>query len=112
LSPLLERRVHSETTMIETGNTYPTPADMAERWTRLSREIAEARIARGHGSERAARTGELVILGSGIAHFDFTADAEAEIRSADHVFYCLYDRVTLIWLNRLRPDAFDLKVLY
>lgn len=101
--------------MTGTGSAYPTAADMAERWTRLSHEMAETRSARGvrqDGINGASPKGELVILGSGIAHFDFTADAEAEIRSADHVFYCLYDRVTLIWLNGLRPDAFDLKVLY
>lgn len=88
--------------------TYPTPESMAARWATLAREIAAAR---GEGACKAG-PGRLVVLGSGMSHSDFTRDVEPEIQSADYVFYCLYDRVTQVWLGRLRPDAFDLTVLY
>jgi hypothetical protein len=57
-------------------------------------------------------TGELLILGSGLAHYDLMIADEAEILRADRVFHCLYDRVTHVWLRALRPDAIDLKILY
>lgn len=95
--------------MTETARTYPTPAAMAERWTALAAAIAQA--SQEPRSEDGPR-GNLVVLGSGLAHVDLTIDTEPEVRSADHVFYCIYDRVTQVWLNRLRPDAYDLTLLY
>jgi len=67
----------------------------------------------GAGSLSAtAKKGELLVMGSGLSRMDFTIDAEEEIRSADVVFYCLYDSLTKLWINGLRPDAMDLAVLY
>ena len=34
------------------------------------------------------------------------------IREADHVFFCVADPATSVWLKALRPDAYDLYVLY
>jgi Tetrapyrrole (Corrin/Porphyrin) Methylases len=83
----------------------PTTETMIERWNNLARSISTAE----YSSE--AR-GELIVLGSGISFVDLTRDAEAEIRSADAVFHCVYDKVTQIWLGQIRPDGFDLRVLY
>ena len=89
-------------------SSYPSRESMMQRWADLTREITSA----SYGTGVEAPKGELVVLGSGISHVDFTADAKAEIMSADYVFYCLYDRVTQIWLSTIRPDAYDLYVLY
>jgi hypothetical protein len=88
---------------------FPTPQSMTERWAELAAAIAKTRPlpAAADGPK-----GRLVVIGSGISHIDLTADAEAEIRSADYVFYCLYDKVSQLWISKLRPDAFDMTVLY
>jgi precorrin-3B methylase len=83
---------------------------MIAAWTRM----AEAIVSDRHRGEprHTGGTGELLIIGSGIAHIDFTLNDEAEIRAADRVFHCLPDRVSQIWLNAIRPDALDLRILY
>ncbi|PRQ08773.1 Tetrapyrrole (Corrin/Porphyrin) Methylase [Enhygromyxa salina] len=52
------------------------------------------------------------MLGSGIASVGFTRDAEASIRAADRVFFCVADPATVVWIRKLRPDAHDLYVFY
>ncbi|MFM7576541.1 MAG: SAM-dependent methyltransferase, partial [Microcystaceae cyanobacterium] len=54
----------------------------------------------------------LIIIGSGIATVGFTATDEQIIQEADKVFYCVADPATNVWLKTLRPDAYDLYVLY
>ncbi len=90
--------------------TYPDGRSMVERWRDLAAKIASAGDTPEPHLGRAK--GSLVILGSGLAHVDLTADTQAELLSADHVFYCLYDRVSQIWISRLRPDALDMTLLY
>lgn len=86
---------------------FPWRDDMVERWTALSRAIAAA-----DRSRPGLAGGELTVIGSGIRFSDFLADAEAQLRDADVVFYCLYEPVSQAWLHSLRPDAYDLRVLY
>lgn len=83
----------------------PTTETMIARWAELSEEIAAANY---KGDDK----GELVVLGSGIAIIDLTRDVESELRSADAVFHCVYDKVTQAWIGELRPDAYDLRILY
>jgi len=83
---------------------------MVARWVEFA-----AQIARGSSTidvPPIAKSGELIILGSGIAHADIMITDEETISAADHVFYCMYDRVTQIWINSIRPDALDLRILY
>jgi hypothetical protein len=94
---------------VPTTQTYPTADDMAQRWSNLAQAIVADQ---GAPPAPCDQPGSLVVLGSGISHIDLTADTEAEIRSADYVFYCLYDRLSQIWINGLRPDAYDLAALY
>lgn len=112
---------------------YPSADHAAERWAALAAEISNGwNGAGGHQlipgpAEPAAPdkpdkpdepdkdgtpSGSLLILGSGIQSIGFTMDAEAHIRSADKVFFCVADSVTVAWLRQLRPDAYDLYVLY
>ena len=87
---------------------YPTNHDMADRWRVLLSELGKA----GSGPPLARQTGELVVLGAGLGRTDFTTEVEEELRSADYVFYCLYDILSQVWLHTVRPDAFDLYILY
>lgn len=80
---------------------------MKQRWADLAVEIADA----GPVAPSCA-VGELTVLGSGICHADVMIADEAIIRRADHVFHCLYDRVTQGWINTIRPDALDMRILY
>lgn len=76
-------------------------------------ELACAIYSAGPGGVPAdGKPGELIIIGSGLTRMDFTTEAEHEIRLADVVFFCVYDSLTRLWLSTLRPDAFDLTVLY
>lgn len=87
---------------------YPSAKSMMQRWADLIHKITST----PRDAAKSHSRGELVILGSGISHVDLTSDVKSEIMSADYVFYCLYDRVTQIWLSTVRPDAYDLFVLY
>lgn len=78
---------------------------MVARWRALAAEIAKEDGRRADG-------GRLLVIGSGLSHMDLTVNDEQAIRSADFVFHCLYDRVTQSWIDRLRPDAYDLRILY
>ncbi|MBX9882953.1 MAG: hypothetical protein K2X73_13385 [Sphingomonas sp.] len=82
-------------------------ARMVARW----RELAAA-IAARTGEDAPIIPGELSVLGSGIAHNDIMVSDETALLHADVVFHCLYDRVTESWINQLRPDAYDLRILY
>lgn len=95
--------------------TYPDVESHRRRWRRLAREIA------ARGSQVTddvalltppTQPGTLEILGSGIEASGFTRSDEARIRAADHVFYCVADPATKIWILSERPDAYDLYVLY
>ena len=88
------------------AETRAATSSMIERWAGLSADIA-AGIPRNERSR-----GTLRVIGSGLAHADLTLNDEAAIRDADHVFYCLYDRVTQVWIDKLRPDALDLRILW
>lgn len=83
----------------------PTTATMIAQWNALAQAIATAEY------DPAAR-GQLAILGSGLSFVDFTRDAEGELASADAVFHCVYDKVTQAWIGQVRPDAYDLRILY
>lgn len=85
--------------------TFPTTDTMISHWAELAEEIAGARY-------DGATKGELIVLGSGISIIDLTRDVESEIRSADAVFHCVYDKVTQARIGELRPDAYDLRILY
>ncbi|MDI2590330.1 SAM-dependent methyltransferase [Pseudomonas sp. N3-W] len=94
---------------------YPDVESHRRRWRQLARAIA----ARGpQVTDDVAlltpptRPGTLEILGSGIEASGFTRSDEARIDAADHVFYCVADPATKIWILSRRPDAYDLYVLY
>ena len=87
-----------------------TTRAMKERWTALGAAIAEDTSRRTPASD--GKEGTLTILGSGIAHGDLTIEAENEIRAADHVFFSINNYVTKSWIGMLRPDAYDLSILY
>ena len=53
-----------------------------------------------------------MVIGSGIETAGFTTGDELRILDADHVFYCVADPATKVWINSVRPDALDLYVLY
>ena len=55
---------------------------------------------------------ELTVIGSGIETVGFALGDEGLIRAADAVFYCVADPATVLWIKSIRPDAFDLYVLY
>jgi len=94
---------------------YPDPETHRRRWRLLAREIA-ARAATITDDAQSIvspeRPGVLEILGSGIEAVGFTRADEARIRAADHVFFCVADPATKVWLLTERPDAYDLYVLY
>lgn len=79
--------------------------DMIARWEKLAAEIATT-------DYNPMMAGRLIVMGSGLAFTDFLRDAEHEIRDADAVFHCVYDKVTQVWLGQMRPDAYDLRILY
>lgn len=94
---------------LESDNQESPRSLMAERWSKLALEIAsEPRPSESHHAPK----GSLTVIGSGISHIDLLRDAEDEILQADVVFHCINDRVTQVWVSSLRPDAFDLRILY
>jgi hypothetical protein len=85
---------------------------MEQAWRELGRKISSYYAEGPQKNDEPLQRGELVVLGSGLAIYDRTADIESELVSADHVFYCLCDRLTQVWVSKLRPDALDLAALY
>jgi hypothetical protein len=94
---------------------FPSGEDHERRWLELAQAIAAER---GNVTDDpallkpAASPGQLVVIGSGIETVGFAASDEILLREADKVFYCVADPVTVVWIKRLRPDAYDLYVLY
>ncbi|MBX9882952.1 MAG: hypothetical protein K2X73_13380 [Sphingomonas sp.] len=85
-------------------------AAMKARWAELARAIAAAPPQ--PAAPVAQRQGQLSIMGSGIAHGHLSIDVERHIAVADRVFYSINDHITKNWLRQLRPDGFDLAILY
>lgn len=83
----------------------PNTQTMIDQWTQLSAEIGKASYDKNV-------KGQIVVIGSGLSFVDFTRDAEEELLSADAVFHCVYDKVTQTWIGQIRPDAYDLRILY
>lgn len=83
----------------------PTTASMKERWSALAQEIYKRDYSRED-------KGRLVVLGSGMSFIDFTRNDDAEILSADYVFHCVYDKLAQAWIGKIRPDAYDVRILY
>lgn len=95
---------------------YPTKEQCLQAWEDLAKNIVSADYAlldepslRENGRDR---QGSLLVIGSGIESVGFTRDAEAAIKAADKVFFCVADPPTIVWIRKLRPDAYDLYVLY
>lgn len=94
---------------------FPVEQDHAQRWHALGQAIAARRaVITDHQNVIATPScpGELIVLGSGIETVGFTDTDINLIRDADHVFYCVADPATNVWIKSLRPDAYDLYVLY
>ena len=94
---------------------YPSREEAVRAWEALAAEIAAAPLPTEEscGCEGACdKTGSLTVIGSGIESVGFTRDAEAAIKAADKVFFCVADPATIIWIRKLRPDAYDLYVFY
>lgn len=93
---------------------FPTQDGHARAWEALARAIARsgAEIRDTPIATPPERPGSLTIIGSGIETLGFTLGDEQLIRDADAVFFCVADPATVTWLKELRPDAYDLYVLY
>ncbi|WP_224753822.1 SAM-dependent methyltransferase [Paenibacillus terricola] len=94
---------------------YPTRQAHGERWVELAGAIAAERERMTDDPELvipAVARGELTIIGSGIEAVGFTSSDEILIHEAEYVFYCVADPATSVWIKSLRPDAYDLYVLY
>jgi hypothetical protein len=87
-----------------------TTTAMKQRWAELVRVLADE-AARSVPHSKADK-GSLTVLGSGIMHPDLSVETEQQLLAADYVFYSINDHVTKSWVNTLRPDAYDLAVLY
>lgn len=98
----------------ESHSNYPTREEHSRRWEELAREIAADRASLTGSPQPAAegKRGSLVIIGSGIQGVGFSMEAEAYLRAADKVFYCVSNPPTQVWLHEVRPDAYDLYVFY
>lgn len=94
---------------------YPSQQGHDQAWEDLARNIAALKPQisdQVNLIQAAQQTGELTIIGSGIETVGFTCNDQQLIRAADKVFYCVADPATVVWLKALRPDAYDLYVLY
>ncbi|XYH95037.1 SAM-dependent methyltransferase [Sorangium sp. So ce1128] len=93
---------------------FPTQDGHARAWEALAHAIARLgdEIRDTPPATPPERPGSLTIIGSGIETLGFTLGDEQLIRDADAVFFCVADPATVTWLKELRPDAYDLYVLY
>ena len=93
---------------------YPSQQQHTQAWEALARDIAATggQIREASPSAGPAQPGELTIIGSGIESVGFLLGDEELIRAADAVFFCVSDPATVVWLKSIRPDAYDLYVLY
>lgn len=91
-------------------------ADSEAAWHTLAQAIAASadKISETPPQQPLApeQIGELTIIGSGIETVGFSLGDEELIRAADAVFYCVADPATILWIRDIRPDAYDLYVLY
>jgi hypothetical protein len=96
------------------STTYPSREEHSRRWEELGRLIAAEKdnISENPPPVDEANRGSLIIVGSGIQGIGFTLEAQAYIKSADKVFYCVSNPPTQVWMHQIRPDAYDLYVLY
>jgi hypothetical protein len=95
---------------------YPTYEEHQQAWEELAagiasnkdevQEIREGQILPG------SKPGTLTIIGTGIESIGIAVGDKKLIEAADKVLYCVADPATIVWLQRLRPDALDLYVLY
>ena len=92
-------------------NKYPTSEEHAQAWEELAKEIDESKHHLREQHEE-GKKGSLLVLGSGIQGVSFPMGSEPFIRMADKVFYTVSNPPTQVWLHTMRPDAFDLYVLY
>jgi hypothetical protein len=82
-------------------------------WRALARAIAaRKREVRQEPPNTPAKRGHLTVIGSGIETLGFTLGDDELLRKADRVFFCVADPATVVFIRRLRPDAYDLYVLY
>lgn len=81
-------------------------------WESLAAAIAADAAHPGDVPPHPPACGELTIIGSGIETVGFGLSDENLLRSADEVFYCVADPGTAVWIRSVRPDAYDLYVLY
>lgn len=101
---------------------YPSQKGHDQAWEDLARNIAALQnqitdqvnptVTDQWANSAPQRIGELTIIGSGIETIGFTTNDQNLIEAADKVFYCVADPATVVWLKALRPDAYDLYVLY
>jgi len=103
----------STATSVETAAAYANKHAHAQAWEALARDIArQPPASRTPAATTQQGAGQLTIIGSGIEAMGFSVGDEALLKAADKVFYCVADPATTVWLKHLRPDAFDLYVLY
>ncbi|MEM9824165.1 MAG: SAM-dependent methyltransferase, partial [Bacteroidota bacterium] len=93
---------------------YPSKAMHKKAWEQLANNIAATadEISDQITDQKNKPEGSLTVIGSGIETVGFMMGDENLIRNADHVFYCVADPATVVWIKDLRPDAYDLYVLY
>jgi hypothetical protein len=97
------------------GESYPTSEECKDAWESLAQNIVEQRASLDSESELGEKIksrGSLSIVGTGIECMGFTLEAVNKIEKADKVFFYASDSVTTMWIRSLRPDAYDLYVLY
>ena len=95
------------------ANPFPSQTDHALAWEALAREIAaQSENISEAPTTPPAQPGELTVIGSGIESVGFILGDEELIRAADAVFFCVSDPATAVWIKSIRPDAYDLYVLY
>lgn len=95
-------------------NAYPAREEMCRQWETLARKIFESksRLSNEPDPGQFQKSGSLIILGSGIQSLGFSMNDVKVLEDADKVFYCVADPATIVWLKKLRPDAYDLYTLY
>lgn len=95
-----------------TRETTKTTTNKQVTWLRSAVEDVESAI-RYFATENITKHGSLKVVGTGIKSIiDLSLGAEAEIRSADKVVYCVADPVTERTIHRLNANSESLYGLY